>query len=86
MELENKKSYTWRVVLRGGRPVNLNSFLKLRVPREVVNILDRHARHQLTTASGYTRIAIVEKLRRDGVCTPTIDSRMKFRVEEATLT
>jgi hypothetical protein len=62
--------------------VNLNSFLKLRVPRELVNVLDWHARHQLTTASDYTRIAIVEKLRRDGVCTPTIDSRMKFRERE----
>jgi len=54
----------------------------VRCPSELVAAVDEHARSHMTTASAFTRQALVAALQADGVELPLIPSNMKHRERE----
>jgi hypothetical protein len=43
-------------------PHVLDALLRIRIPTELVTIIDEHARSQMTTASAFTRGALIAAL------------------------
>ena len=58
---------------------HLDNWLRIRIPTELVAIIDKHARSQMTTASAFARAALIAALKAEEVPTPALFSRMKPR-------